>query len=531
MKKYSSKYLPLIVGTACAAGVILGSFLNFSNSEEVYIADSNKQKLTNLIDYINYDYVDRVNTDSIVDITVKDILSKLDPHSVYISRANYQQVAENLDGDFVGIGIQYFQVGDTMAVLRTLSGGPGEKEGILPGDRIIYANHQKLTGKNYSLDTLKLLLQGRSGTAVPLRIKRTGNDSLLDFNIVRDRIPIKSVVASFKVEEHLGYVKIDRFTKNTYTEFKTAVTRLEKEGVKDLILDLRDNGGGYLKEAIRVADEFLAEGKLILTTKNKNGKIKNTYATKEGDFEDAKVYVVINENSASASEVVAGALQDNDVGTILGQRSYGKGLVQREMNLGDGSAIRLTVARYYTPTGRSIQKSYKDKTNSDYYRDYINRHHNGELTVKDSIHINDSLKFTTPKGKIVYGGGGIIPDIFIPKDINYRKESLDYMLNSGVMDRFIFNELDKNRKYYNALSRQMFESEVEISNEMVEDFQSFLGQFNLNFKSREYTDLLKIYLKATMAHQLFDTALYQHILIANDELIQKVIRIAGADLE
>lgn len=533
MKTNIKIYLPLIIGVACAVGVVIGSYFNFPRGERRLVASSNtsKQKLGRLIDFIDYDYVDRVNTDSIVDVTIRNILSGLDPHSTYVSKSNYQTSTENLEGDFVGIGIQFFQVDDTIAVIRTLEEGPSKKLGILPGDRLLYADDIPLFGGQFNLDSLKDILQGNPDSNVNLKIKRREKEDLLDIKITRAHIPLKSVEASFLLTKGLGYIKLNRFTKNTYSEFKAAINKLENAGVKDIVLDLRDNGGGYLKEAIKVADEFLPDGALILKTKNKSGNIKGSYATEEGNFQDSKVYVLINENSASASEIVAGALQDNDVGTIIGQRSFGKGLVQREMELGDGSAVRLTVARYYTPTGRSIQRPYKNISRQEYYSDYVKRYHNGELANKDSIHVNDSLKYVTPGGKIVYGGGGIIPDVFVPRDVNYKKESLDYMFKGGVMDRFIFNKMDENREYYNRLTKEKFENQEIVPDSWVDDFMLYLSEYHLNFKIEKYRSLIQYYLKATMAHQLFGTEVYDEILSKEDRIIQQVLTIYEADTE
>ncbi len=526
MKKYSQKYLPLIVGAACALGIVMGSFLNFSTpKEELLSANSNKRKLEKLIDYINYDYVDKINTDSIVDITIANILKDLDPHSTYIPKSSVQGAKEELEGDFIGVGIQFFKVQDSIAVIRTIEGGPSEKAGIQAGDRIVYIEENPLYGKDLKTETLREILLKTKDSLVNFKVKRRGESELLDFKIAKNHIPLKSLDASFLLTENLGYVKLNRFSKTTSAEFKKAIEELKKQGGKDIVLDLRNNSGGYLKEAIKIADEFLEEEQLIVFTKNNQGKIKKTYATSDGSLEQAKVYVLIDQNSASASEVVAGALQDNDAATIIGRRSYGKGLVQREMDLGDGSVVRLTVARYYTPTGRSIQKSYKGEGNGAYHHDFLERYQNGELENKDSIHLNDSLKFTTPKGKTVYGGGGIVPDIFVAQDLSYKKESLDYMLKGGMIDRFTFEYLDKNRNYYHNLSQEEFLKKVEVEEEMLEEFADFLAKYNLSFTAKNYENLLKTYLKASMARQLFDNNLYEKILGKEDEVLQKVLKL------
>lgn len=526
MKKYSQKYIPLLIGTSCAIGILIGSFFNFPTTGRVGdFAQSNqpKHKLGQLIDYINRDYVDEVDTDSIVNVAISNILSDLDPHSTYIPKKKFKQVSEDLAGSFVGIGVQFFQIRDSVAVIRTLANSPGEKAGLLPGDRIVYADQVPLYGKEVTSDTLKTILRGKINSTVQLKVKRYGEPDLLKIKVKRQRIPLKSVDAAYMLADSLGYIKLNRFSKNSYKEFKSAIKKLEKQGGSNIILDLRNNGGGLLKEAIKITDEFLKDGELILITKDKNGRTKKTYATEKGDFQQARVYVLINQNSASASEILAGALQDNDIGTIVGRRSYGKGLVQREMSLPDGSAVRLTVARYYTPTGRSIQKPYKKESNQQYFHDRLKRYKNGELINKDSIQVNDSLKFTTPGGKVVYGGGGIIPDVFVPKDLNYKKESLDYMLRGGLMERFIFEQLDKDRSYYNQLSREDFQNKIVIDNDFMDDFISYLSDFHLNFAIDKYKEELKIYLKATMARQLYGTAAYEHLIDQEDPMIKKVL--------
>ena len=387
-------YLPLIIGAAVAAGIFIGGKLNFSDSSSsLFTSNSKKEKLNRLIDYIDYEYVDDVNTDSIVDITVNGILETLDPHSVYIPKEDMERISENMKGDFVGIGVHFYTYKDTITVIRTVDDGPSDKAGILGGDRIIFADGDSLFGKH--LDDLDIVhrLKGPVDSKVRLKIFRKDTNQILDFDVARDIIPIKSVDASYMLTNTLGYIKVNRFAESTYKEFRTALLDLKSKGATEIALDLRDNPGGFLGVAEQIVDEFLEDEKLILFTKNKSGNIEKRFATAKGDFETGEVYVLINENSASASEIVAGALQDNDKGTIVGRRSYGKGLVQREMELGDGSAVRLTVSRYYTPTGRSIQRSYSEG-NTDYYDEYYDRLESGELLDASKITVSDSLKFT-----------------------------------------------------------------------------------------------------------------------------------------
>ena len=527
MKGTSKKYLPLLLGLACAVGVILGANLNADTSRIGFLtSNQKKEKLSRLIDYIEYEYVDDVNVDSIVDVTVNSILRNLDPHSVYIPQEEYAAVSERMQGDFVGIGVSFYNVNDTIAVIQALKGGPGEKVGLRGGDRILYANGQRLFNQDISNDSIIDHLKGEENTEVLLKVYREGEPELLEFNVRRGRVPLKSVDAAYMLTENLGYLKINRFAESTYEEFKKGLRKLKKEGATQIALDLRDNPGGYLAEATAIADEFLKDEQLVLITKNKNGAVQKTYSSEDGVFEEGKLFVLINENSASASEIVAGALQDNDKGTIIGRRSYGKGLVQREMELGDGSAVRLTIARYYTPTGRSIQRPY-DNGNEVYFNEYLKRYKNGELVSADSIEVSDSLRYVTPGGNVVYGGGGIIPDIFIPKDTSYEKESLNYLLHRGYMSRFIFGVLENRREFYNKLNRTRFAKTVLVDEKMIEDFEKFmLVEEGYELVISDHKDVLKKYLRATMAQQLFGSNSYQKILNEEDPMIEKVVRLS-----
>ncbi|MGB0788909.1 MAG: S41 family peptidase, partial [Marinirhabdus sp.] len=441
---YKKKYLPLIMGTAIAAGIFIGSKLDFNDgNNKIFATNSKKDKLNRLIDYIDYEYVDQVNTDSIVDVTVLGILENLDPHSTYVPANQYEENADDMRGNFVGIGISFYMSNDSISVIRAIPNGPAHRAGLHGGDRILSADGVKLHGENIHRDSVGNYLKGAINSTVRLQVHRRATGRTFGVNLTRKRIPIASVDAQYKLTENLGYIKINRFAQSTYGEFKKALKKLEKEGASRLVLDLRDNPGGYISSAEKIADEFLKNGKLILITKNKSGEVTQSFATRRGSFEQQKVYVLINENTASASEIVAGALQDNDRGIIVGRRSFGKGLVQREMALGDGSAIQLTIARYYTPTGRSIQKPYGNG-NEMYYRDYEKRYNNGELISADSIKVADSLKFVTPKGKVVYGGGGIIPDVFVGKDTSMENETIQFIGKSGYMNSFVFEYLDQN---------------------------------------------------------------------------------------
>ena len=526
--KLKKKYVPLLFSLGIVLGIFLGSFLNIGSSTDTafFQTNSKKEKLNKLIDYIDYEYVDTVNTDSIVDVTVNGILDNLDPHSTYIPPEELEEIEENMKGDFVGIGISFYPYQDSVAVIQAIEGGPSAKVGIRGGDRIVSADGIPLSGKAMDDDSLSKILKGRINTSVHLKVKRQGEDELISYRVKRDIVPISSVIASYMLTEQLGYIKINRFAESTYDEFKKALKDLKSKGATQLALDLRDNPGGYVSSAEAIADEFLEKNKLILFTKNKTGKINKTYSNRGGIFEDGEVFILINENSASASEIVAGALQDNDKGLIIGRRSFGKGLVQREMSLGDGSAVRLTIARYYTPTGRSIQKPY-ELGNKDYFEDYLERYENGELRSADSIKVADSLKFRTALGKVVYGGGGIIPDVFVAKNIDYEIEHLNYLLRSGYMRMFIFEELEKDRSYYNNLSWKDFQNEITISDTIVEDFISYAKIRGINLRAQKYRDVYKNYLKAMMAQQLFGNNAFEQMVNQNDAIIQKVISISN----
>lgn len=520
----------MVIGLATAVGVLIGGKLNFTDtSDRLFTSNSKKDKLNRLIDYIDYEYVDNVNTDSIVDVTVNGILEKLDPHSVYIPKRDMQGVAENMKGDFVGIGISFYTYKDTIAVIRSLKGGPSEKAGIRGGDRIIMADGDSIYGSQWTNQDLIQKIKGEKNSRIQLKIYRKGEKDLLDFDIKRTTIPIKSVEAAYMLTSDLGYIKINRFAESTYKEFKSALNTLQGQGAKQLALDLRDNPGGFLTIAEQIADEFLEKGKLILYTKNKAGRVEKSFATRKGDFENGEVYILINENSASASEIVAGALQDNDKGTIIGRRSYGKGLVQREMALGDGSAVRLTVARYYTPTGRSIQRPYDLGHNEDYYNDYYKRRSSGEFNDEVNIKVSDSLKFTTPKGKIVYGGGGIIPDIFVPLNSSVQNETLNFVKRSGFISYFVFEELDKDRSRYNTLSEREFIENYEVNDTLVKRFEEYISiREHATITFVAYKEEMKQLIKAALADQLFGPSAAEEISNATDDMIKEVIKLSNA---
>lgn len=521
MKRIKLIYVPVLLSIACVVGIYIGALFNVSSPISSVKLYKQKQKLNTLIQLIENKYVDEVNTDSIVDLTINQIIRDLDPHTAYLPKAELDAENQSMNGSFVGIGISFSKNNDTLTVIRTIPEGPSYRVGIKAGDRILYANGLELSKPEITSDSVMSLLKGQSNTKVQLKIKRKGESKLLDFDVIRNSVSLKSVDAGFMIDDKTGFIKVNRFAKTTFDEFMEFARQIKAQNPTRIIIDLRNNGGGYLKEAVDIADQFLKEDTPILYTKDKSGNMSETEATSDGLFLDENLIVLINEKSASASEILAGAIQDNDRGVIIGRRSFGKGLVQRIMPLGDGSAVRLTVARYYTPTGRSIQRSYSEGR-QDYFNDYMKRYTNGELQSADSINVIDSLAYKTPKGKIVYGGGGIIPDVFVAKDQNDIHVDLHDMFEGGILDRFIFDELEKNRSFYNDLSLESFEDHYEVSQSTMNAFKVFLAGFNISYiNSQEYQDVVKTYLKATIARQLFDSNLAYKIIVAEDAMIKK----------
>lgn len=521
--KISKIYIPILFFATLAIGVLLGGFLNFPIEKPSFSKNNYKSKLNRLIDFIDSEYVDNINTDSIVDLTVNNILEKLDPHSVYIPPSEQTGVAESMKGDFVGIGINFYMYNDSLAVIKPLEDGPSEKAGIKAGDRILYAGNTKLFGRKLPSDTLFSKLKGTPGSTIELTVYRKSDHKKFKVKLKRDVIPIKSVDVATLLNSHTGYIKINRFAETTYDEFQQGLTKLRNLHINSLVVDLRDNGGGYMEMAAQIADELLKDKELIVFTKNKKGRIDKTFATDKGDFEEGKIYILINENSASASEILAGAVQDNDRGIIVGRRSFGKGLVQREMDFEDGSAVRLTVARYYTPSGRSIQKNYANGS-EEYFNEFSKRFDDGELYDKDSIKIADTLKFKTKSGKIVYGGGGIVPDIFVPLEVEHGQETTAYLMQSGAVGHFVFEQLDKNRKDFAGLNFSQFLSKMDKTDWYFNQFQKYIGNLGLDLKLNKNKALVKRYLTAEFAQQLFDDEKYFEIILKEDSMIKAVLK-------
>ena len=530
--------MPIFIGFAIVIGIFIGSTFNYKNQSVLFSSNTNEAKIKRLINYIQYDYVDKVNTDSLLDDAITNMLVKLDPHSVYIPKEELKRVTESMEGKFVGIGVSFLMHEDSVVVTGVIKGGPSEKAGIQEGDRIIIADKDTLFGKSIIAkanldekeigtilgsrkisDAVMKSLKGEPETTVNIFVYRRSVDEILQIPIARGEVSIKSVSSYYMINKTLGYINIDRFARTTYDEFKIGLDELISKGMTSLVLDLRGNPGGFMDIANSIIDEFLEDGKLIVFTKNKNGDVDRSFATSYGDFENGKVYVLIDQNSASASEIVAGALQDNDKGVIVGRRSFGKGLVQQEMDLGDGSAVRLTTSRYYTPTGRSIQKPYSKNETKKYNNDYIERIHNGELIYKDSIKVDDHLKYTTPKGKVVYGGGGIVPDVFVSIDtINKFSNRL-----FGGLNDFVFKYVDNHRTEMSTWKLNDFVNEFDKDDKI---FNQYLDQLNLKSPiSPKTSENLNSYLKAIIARNLFEETGYFMITHKKDPMILKVLEL------
>lgn len=518
-------YIPLLLGVALALGFLLGGYFNFPARNKHWLTNNPKNKLNRLLELIDTEYVDSVNTDSIVDLTVTNILAQLDPHSVYMPPSVQAEEALNMKGDFVGVGINFFLYKDTVAVIKPLENGPSAKAGIMPGDRILYAGKTRLYGRKLDSDYLFSEFRGDEGSPLELTVYRKSTKKKFKVHLKRSVVPIKSVDAALMLTPTVGYLKINRFAETTYDEFQVGMTKLRNAGMKTFVIDLRDNSGGYMEMAIKIADELLPNKKLIVFTKDKKGKIEKAYATEVGDFEEGKVCILINENSASASEILAGAIQDNDRGIIIGRRSFGKGLVQKETSFDDGSAVRLTVARYFTPSGRSIQKPYKKGDEADYENEFNHRFENGELYDKDSIKVADSLKFKTKKGKIVYGGGGIVPDVFVSLEGKKGEENIAYIMQeSGIVSNFVFEQLDQQREKFLQLGYQKFITYMNSTDEYLNRLQKHLNGMGLHVRLLQNKPLVQKYLAAEFAAQLFGDEKYFEIALKKDPLIEAALK-------
>lgn len=527
MKKM--KYLAAAV--ICAAATF-GISAQYSRSNS---ASRQQQKLLMVENIVNNLYVDNVDEEKIVENAVRGILENLDPHSSYSTKEETTSSQETMQGSFSGIGIQFNMQKDTLYVVQTIAGGPSEKVGILPGDRFIAVDDSIIAGRKLKNTDIMKRLRGPKGTKVNIKVKRGSNAELLEFRITRDDIPLNSIDAVYMADGKTGYIRLSRFAATSYKEFKDAITKLKKQGMQQLILDLTDNGGGYMQIAAQIANEMLNRGNLIVYTQGRKSPRQNLNADGSGTFRTQKVVVMINQFSASASEILSGAVQDWDRGVVVGRRSFGKGLVQREFLLPDSSSFRLTIARYYTPSGRNIQKPYVKGDREDYDKDIIDRYNHGELQSADSIHFAESLKHTTLRlHRTVYGGGGIMPDVFVPLDTTQYTDYHRRLVAKGIIPQFALRYVDKNRADLKAQypDAQKFIKEFTVTDEMLNNLVDAGKAEKVDFDKSQFAkskEMLRTFVKAAIANDLFSTGAYFQIVNEQNDIYKEALSIINDD--
>lgn len=525
--KQSLTWVPLALAAALIAGILIGSHFTAQRSSEL------DRKLNNVLGIVSNEYVDAVNMDSLVERSIPEILANLDPHSIYFSEKDLQVANEELSGSFSGIGISFQVMEDTINVIEVIPGGPSEKVGILTGDKIVSVDGKSFVGEKINPNMVREQLRGAKGSVVRLGIKRNNSDKPVYFNVTRGDIPLKSVDAAYMIEKNVGYVKVNQFGRTTYNEFVAGLAKLKTKGAKHFIIDLRGNGGGYMEMAILMVNEFLPANQLIVSTKGRYKRDDSeVWSDGNGAYQDEELVVLLDEFSASASEIFAGAIQDNDRGLIVGCRSFGKGLVQKQFPLPDNSAIRLTIARYYTPSGRCIQKDYKSKDGLLVYdKELFDRYNTGELYNKDSIKIDKSKIFKTSQGRTVYGGGGIIPDIFVAKDTSGITSYYIAVINAGLPQQYALKYVQRNErtlskvKDYKHLLRLLNDNQA-----LLNDFVTFSSQHGVPARwyyidqSREFilTDL-----KAIIARDLLGQDAFYPIFNRTDRTIAAALKAIG----
>lgn len=507
-----------------AVGLWMGHILSPNNrSLQMSAGEEKYSKVRDIIQILNERYVDSLDGDKVFEGAISDMLHKLDPHSNYIPASELKAATEMIEGKFGGVGVRFSIIRDTICVTNVIQGAPSFLVGIMPGDKIVSINNIKVASKKITNEKVMKLLKGNENTAVNVEIFRHGKK--IKKQIIRGEIPIESVVCATMIEKEIGYIKLEQFSASSHVEFNSAAKRLKAQGMKKLIFDLRNNGGGVLQTANSIVDEFLKAGLLIVKTKGVNSGEATYRASSKGILENTELVVLINSNSASASEIVAGALQDNDRATIMGRRSFGKGLVQEDIQLRDGSNLRLTIARYFTPTGRCIQKPYSDNY-EDYYQDQLERYENGELYEVDSSLLVDSLKYRTPKGKIVYGGGGIMPDVFIPMDTTGLSWYFTDLRYTPAFQNFAFDFLANKRMKWKTF--ESFQTGFTVTDVLLKEFTTYATK---NYKIpvnqqglKASKEVIKQNLKAEIARQLWTEQGYFSVMVRYDNEIQKALR-------
>lgn len=519
--------LPLFIALALVAGVLLGATTFSPSINDPRGTARSYLKFRDILSYIDRDYVDTVDIEELSDYAITRMLEKLDPHTAYIPADEIAMARSQLEGDFEGIGIEFNIFQDTIFVIAPLSGGPSEAAGIQAGDKIVKVDGENVAGTGMTNEGVFKRLRGPGGSKINLGILRKGTKKPLTFTIERSKIPTTSVDVSYMVDNKTGYIKVSHFAANTFEEFEPALTALKKKGMQQLILDLRGNPGGYMDHATRMADEFISGGKMIVYTDGKGDKYDSeTHARTKGDFENGPLIVLLDEGSASASEILAGALQDNDRALIVGRRSFGKGLVQMPIPLDDGSELRLTIARYYTPSGRSIQKPYHGDP-EEYEMDILHRYENGEYFHPDSSLFADSLKYKTLHGRPVYGGGGIMPDVFVPRDTTALSPYLSQLYNKNVLREYTLGYYRDHRKELEKMPFDKYKQNFEITDKMLEQVMKIAEKEGIKYNDAQFNrskDLISNNLKAFIARSVYGNKGFYPVLHETDEEFQQALK-------
>lgn len=526
MKRFQ---IPLIVLGSVLVGLFSG-FVMFSDDKNTVAIGNGLNKMREILTYVNRDYVDTVNAEKLIDYSIQKMLAKLDPHTVYITKSETEQSKLQLESNFDGIGVEFNIIKDTIVVVAPISGGPSEQLGIMSGDKIVTIDAEPVAGVHMTNMGVFKRLRGVKGTKVKVQIKRGHNAKLFDYTITRDKIPSISVDVGYMLDDSTGYVKASRFTGSTDLELHENLNKLKKKGMRRLLLDLRDNSGGYMNVAVKMADEFLTDNKTIVFTKSKNTRYDQNYKTSplnDGLFEQGSLVVLINEGSASASEIVSGALQDNDRALIVGRRSFGKGLVQMPIPLSDGSELRLTISRYYIPSGRSIQKPYSHEDDGEsYYKDIYSRFKKGEFFSADSIKFNDSLKYKTSGGRVVYGGGGIMPDYFVPRDTTPFTSLLVEMYNKDVLREYALQYFVENKKKMEKMSLQDFKKSFQVTETQWKEIVALAKASGVKMKEDELKRsevFIKNQIKALIARSAWKNEGFYSVSNEQDEIIKNAL--------
>ncbi|MBR5862932.1 MAG: S41 family peptidase [Alistipes sp.] len=525
---------PLVLAVGIVLGILLGQFVGRNKAEtqlrsfisRAGLTTPNKLMQTCML--VENKFVDSISMDSLTELVIPLMMKELDPHSEYIPAHLMQEINEPLEGEFDGIGVMFNAATDTVIVLSVIPNGPSAKAGVVAGDRIIQVNDTLVAGVKMPQNDIVKRLRGKRGSEVKLSLKRQGVDELVDITVVRDAIPIKSIESSFMINDKVGFIRLSQFARTSYVELMRAMAELRAQGMKSLIFDLRGNSGGFLDQAIMIANEFLPAGNLIVYTEDRNGEQMKDYSDGQGSATDLGLVILIDESSASSSEILAGAVQDNDRGTIVGRRSFGKGLVQQQVPYSDGSALRLTIARYYTPTGRSIQKPYENGHQEEYDLDLVHRYNNNEFFSADSIHFADSLKYTTPKGKVVYGGGGIMPDVFIPMDTLDMTKYYMEVSGRNILYRYTIEYADKHREALNKVQTMAdLTALLDADKTLLQDFVRYAAQKGVKPVQRDITRSRKIIeaqLRAYIGRNtvLEDNGFYYNIIPIDNVLLKSI---------